>query len=83
MSNLNFADDWIRTAGLWCGKQMLYQLSHNHCPYHLIVLCIGRRTYEQVYIIFCKKMAERRETTSMDMLAAESLTPPLHSSLVQ
>ena len=27
-----FADDWIRTADLWCGKRPLYKLSHNHCP---------------------------------------------------
>ena len=26
-----FADDWIRTADLWCWKQPLDQLSHNHC----------------------------------------------------
>ena len=32
MSNINFADDWIRTADLWYQKQSLYQLSHNHCP---------------------------------------------------
>ena len=31
MFNINFADDWIRTADLWCRKQLLYQLSHNHC----------------------------------------------------
>ena len=27
-----FADDWIRTADLWCRRRPLYQLSHNHCP---------------------------------------------------
>ena len=27
-----FADDWNRTADLWNRKQLLYQLSHNHCP---------------------------------------------------
>ena len=27
-----FADDWIETADLWCWKQPIYQLSHNHCP---------------------------------------------------
>ena len=26
------AEDWIRTSDLWCQKQLLYQLSHNHCP---------------------------------------------------
>ena len=26
----NFADDWIRTADLWCRKQPMYQLHHNH-----------------------------------------------------
>ena len=25
--------DWIRTTDLWCWKQLLNQLSHNHCPY--------------------------------------------------
>ena len=32
MFNINFANDWIRTADLWCRKRPLYQLSHNHCP---------------------------------------------------
>ena len=32
MFNINFVDDWIRTAGLWYQKWLLYQLSHNHCP---------------------------------------------------
>ena len=27
-----FADDWIRTADLWCWKRPLYQLSPSHCP---------------------------------------------------
>ena len=27
-----FANDWIRTADLWNQKQLLYQLSHHHCP---------------------------------------------------
>ena len=30
---LNFADDWVRTADLWCGKRPLYQLRHNHFPW--------------------------------------------------
>ena len=32
-SILKLANDWIRTADLWCRKWLLYQLSHNHCPY--------------------------------------------------
>ena len=32
MFNLIFADGWIRTVDLWYRKQLLYQLSHNHCP---------------------------------------------------
>ena len=31
IGNIKFADDWIRTAVLWCQKQLLYQLNHNHC----------------------------------------------------
>ena len=26
------ADDWLRTADLWCLKQLVCKLSHNHCP---------------------------------------------------
>ena len=29
---MNFADDWVRTADLWCWKRPRYQLRHNHCP---------------------------------------------------
>ena len=32
MYNINFADDWSRTADLWYGKRPLYHLSHNHFP---------------------------------------------------
>ena len=28
-------DDWIGALDLWCRKQQLYQLSHNHCQYSL------------------------------------------------
>ena len=30
MSNIIFTDDCIQTVDLWCQKQSLYQLSHNH-----------------------------------------------------
>ena len=30
--NINFADDWFRTADLWSQKRLLYQLCHNLCP---------------------------------------------------
>ena len=30
MFNINFANDWSRTADLWYRKRPLYQLSHNH-----------------------------------------------------
>ena len=29
--SLTISDEWIRTADLWCQKQPLCQLSHNHC----------------------------------------------------
>ena len=32
MVHLNFANDLIRTADLWCRKRPLYQLRHNHFP---------------------------------------------------
>ena len=31
--SINFADDWIQTADLWYRKRLLYQLSHNSCPW--------------------------------------------------
>ena len=37
--NINFWDDWIRTADLWSWKQLLYQLSHNHCPFFTFICC--------------------------------------------
>ena len=34
-TELNFADEFIRTADLWYRKRPLCQLSHNHCPRQL------------------------------------------------
>ena len=28
---LTVNNDWIQTTDLWCWKQQLYQLCHNHC----------------------------------------------------
>ena len=33
----NFAHDWIRTGDIWCRKQPLIQLSHNHYPTKLLL----------------------------------------------
>ena len=48
MLNINFADDWFRSADLWYWKQPLYQLSHNHSPLlvplsQTIHACQGRK----------------------------------------
>ena len=32
---VKIADDWIRTADLWCWKRPLYQLSHNKTKYRI------------------------------------------------
>ena len=32
MGKTKFASDWIRTVDLWRWQQLLYQLSHKHCP---------------------------------------------------
>ena len=37
MFNINFANEWIRTADLWYQKQPLYQPSRNHCPLYVTV----------------------------------------------
>ena len=53
MLNINFTDDWIRTV-LWCWKQPLYQLSHNHCPKKdfcflgTLNLSFWKHTYSQI-----------------------------------
>ena len=35
-SKQKFADDWIRSADLWCRSQPLYRLSHNHCQHYSV-----------------------------------------------
>ena len=57
MFNINFADDWIRTADLWYRKQLLFQLSHNHCPdivssFNLLVMLLDALFFSQFYS-FC------------------------------
>ena len=32
MGKTKFASDWIRTVDLWRWQQLLYRLSHKHCP---------------------------------------------------
>ena len=53
-----FTDDWNQTKDLWCRKQLLYQLSHNHCPitprlinWQLVQLAVPN---EQVCILCAK-----------------------------
>ena len=36
MFNINFADDWIRSADLWYWKRPLYQLSHTTAQVSII-----------------------------------------------
>ena len=38
--HINFADDWSRTADLWCRKRPLYQLGHNHFPKIFVSLSV-------------------------------------------
>ena len=38
MFNVNFTDDCIRTVDLWYRKQLLYQLSYNHCPTDALII---------------------------------------------
>ena len=32
LTSKKIADDWIQITDIWCRKQPLYQLIHNHCP---------------------------------------------------
>ena len=36
---MNFADDRIRTADVWCQKRSFCQLDHNHCPTKIGNIC--------------------------------------------
>ena len=36
--SINFVDNQIQTADIMCWKQLLYQLSHNNCPYFLFLI---------------------------------------------
>ena len=52
MFNIKFANDWIRTTDLWCWKQQLYQLSHNHCPsldYSLLTIFSASDECESIF----------------------------------
>ena len=40
MFNIKFANDWIRTTDLWYRKQPLNQVSHNHCPFELLLILL-------------------------------------------
>ena len=48
-SILKFANDWIRTTGLWYWKRPLYQLSHNHRP-NCLVYC---NSFANQHAILC------------------------------
>ena len=48
--NINFADDWIRTADLWCQKWLLYQLSHNH---YLSIFVFNTFLFLHANVSFC------------------------------
>ena len=39
MVHINFADDWTRTAYLWCRKRLLYPLHHSHGPRGSVLFC--------------------------------------------
>ena len=68
VGNIQFANEWIRTADPWCWKRPLYQLSHNHCPNMILfflilnLLIVGRfdvysirSLYLFCFVIFFKK----------------------------
>ena len=55
---VDYADDWIRTADLWCRKRLFYQLHHNnHCLNHCFYP--SGLTREQKF-----EIAKRRRRTS-------------------
>ena len=55
MFDINFANDWIWTADLWCWNWPLYRLSHNHCPWKNIFKRAPNRWQKNGHVIFCKE----------------------------
>ena len=77
-----FAHDWIRTADLWCGKQPLYQLRHNHFPSKTFLfhemLQISEESGHKQNVITLAKMYEtsNRIWEISDPMIARSQTDP-------
>ena len=51
-----FPDDWIQTADLWCRKQPLYQLSHNHGQFFTLSFYSNRENS----IFYCHLAVNKR-----------------------
>ena len=64
MFNINFADDWIRTADLWYQKQLLYQLTHNHIPHLSTVISSCRMSGGGSVIIRNPKTSTRQDLSA-------------------
>ena len=63
MFNINFADNWIRTADLWCRKRPLYQLNHNHCPVDVLYMMISILTEMTNWYVFWRTILMTTTTT--------------------
>ena len=50
-----FADGWIRTVDLWCRKQPLFQLRHNHLTYFQLLFKTHFYCLSKLYILHFDK----------------------------
>ena len=50
-----FADGWIRTVDLWCRKQPLFQLRHNHLTYFQLLFKTHFYCLSKLYILHIDK----------------------------
>ena len=48
-----FADDWIRTADLWCRKRPLYQVIHKQPPPQIFSHPVTKLTYKLIWTGWC------------------------------
>ena len=62
--HINFADDWIRSADLWCQNQLLYQLCHNRCPIDTLAKVENEMLGQALWTFCFRKMIERSRKCS-------------------
>ena len=78
MLNIKFADDWIRTADLWCQMRQLYQQSHNRSSFTSILQSHkSHRIFGRLYL---KKLLPNLVTLEVGKIAESGFSKQALSS---